>query len=347
MSASSPVPSMRVTSTPAASSRSATMSVVRVSAHDSSGWACRSRRSSTSSSVYLSTHRVDGRGGISGVGGWDRHRPSEVSSPSALDGIGRPCPVVGRHDEVRRDRGVELRRESTRRRMSSRIAATPGERRSRSASSSRTSAQVKSSCCPARLASSPASPRWSRCDSTCCQTSSTPSPVRPEQVTTGAAHSPRPCTSRRAPASSRAAVRASPSRSPSALFTAITSAISRMPFLMPCSWSPVRARVRNRNVSTIPATVISDWPTPTVSTSTDVVPRRLEHRHRLGGGAGDPAEGAGRGRGTDVGVGIGGERGHPGLVTEHRPAGADAGRVDSQDTDPLPRRRQPGAELAR
>ena len=87
-------------------------------------------------------------------------------------------------------------------------------------------------------------------------------------VTTGGAHSPLPRTSRRAPASSRAAARASSCRSPSALLTAITSAISRMPFLMPWSWSPVRARVRKRNVSTIPATVTSDWPTPTVSTST-------------------------------------------------------------------------------
>ena len=76
------------------------------------------------------------------------------------------------------------------------------------------------------------------------------------------------CTSRSAPDRSLAAARASSARSPSALFTAITSAISRMPFLIPCSWSPVRARVRNRNVSTIPATVTSDWPTPTVSTST-------------------------------------------------------------------------------
>ena len=41
---------------------------------------------------------------------------------------------------------------------------------------------------------------------------------------------------------------------------------------MPWSWSPVRARVRNRKVSTIPATVISDWPTPTVSTSTTSYP---------------------------------------------------------------------------
>ena len=41
---------------------------------------------------------------------------------------------------------------------------------------------------------------------------------------------------------------------------------------MPWSWSPVRARVRNRKVSTIPATVTSDWPTPTVSTSTTSYP---------------------------------------------------------------------------
>src|SRR3954452_21648839 len=52
----------------------------------------------------------------------------------------------------------------------------------------------------------------------------------------------------------------------------MTSAISRMPRLMPCSWSPVRAMVRNRNESTISATVISDWPTPTVSTRTTSYP---------------------------------------------------------------------------
>ena len=55
---------------------------------------------------------------------------------------------------------------------------------------------------------------------------------------------------------------------PSALFTAMTSAISRIPRLIPCSWSPVRASVRNRNESTISATAISDCPTPTVSTRT-------------------------------------------------------------------------------
>ena len=68
--------------------------------------------------------------------------------------------------------------------------------------------------------------------------------------------------------SSRAETRASPSLSPSALVMEITSASSRMPRLMPCSWSPVRATCRNRKVSTMPATATSDCPTPTVSTST-------------------------------------------------------------------------------
>ena len=70
------------------------------------------------------------------------------------------------------------------------------------------------------------------------------------------------------PPARAAAARAARSCWPSALFTAMTSASSRMPFLIPCSWSPVRAIVSSRNVSTIPATATSDWPTPTVSTST-------------------------------------------------------------------------------
>ena len=103
-----------------------------------------------------------------------------------------------------------------------------------------------------------------------------------EQVT----HRRRPLARARAPGAARRPARGRRpgprcSRSPSALLTAITSAISRMPFLMPCSWSPVRARVRNRKVSTIPATVTSDWPTPTVSTSTTSYAGRLEHQHRL------------------------------------------------------------------
>jgi len=75
---------------------------------------------------------------------------------------------------------------------------------------------------------------------------------------------------------------ASVSRSPSALFTAITSAISRIPFLMPWSWSPVRAMVKNKKVSTMPATVTSDWPTPTVSTRTTSQPAASSTRSACG-----------------------------------------------------------------
>ena len=71
---------------------------------------------------------------------------------------------------------------------------------------------------------------------------------------------------------------------------------------MPWSWSPVRARVRNRNVSTIPATVTSDWPTPTVSTSTTSYPAASSTVIACDGGPGDAAEGAGGRRGPDVGV---------------------------------------------
>jgi hypothetical protein len=41
-----------------------------------------------------------------------------------------------------------------------------------------------------------------------------------------------------------------------------------MPFLMPCSSSPAPASMSTRKKSTIEATAYSDWPTPTVSTST-------------------------------------------------------------------------------
>ena len=54
--------------------------------------------------------------------------------------------------------------------------------------------------------------------------------------------------------------------SPSALLTAIMSAISSKPFLMPCSSSPAPGSISTRKKSTMPATATSDWPTPTVST---------------------------------------------------------------------------------
>ena len=176
--------------------------------------------------------------------------------------------VVRREDPVGGHRAPAARRTARRRGSRRGSGRTPAEWRSRWSSSSRTSAQVKSSCWLARLPARPVGAEVLAVGEHPLPQVVDADVVQPEQVTTGGAHSPCPRTSRSAPASSRAAARASPSRSPSALLTAITSAISRMPFLMPCSWSPVRARVRNRNVSTIPATVTSDWPTPTVSTST-------------------------------------------------------------------------------
>src|SRR5690606_17066866 len=73
---------------------------------------------------------------------------------------------------------------------------------------------------------------------------------------------------------------------------------SRTPFLMPWSWSPVRAKVRNRKQSTISATVTSDWPTPTVSTSTTSNPaasmRIIVSRVARATPPNVPAEGEGR-----------------------------------------------------
>ncbi len=54
--------------------------------------------------------------------------------------------------------------------------------------------------------------------------------------------------------------------SPSALFTAMASAISIIPRLMPCSSSPAPEIISSRKKSTMECTAISDWPTPTVST---------------------------------------------------------------------------------
>ena len=79
----------------------------------------------------------------------------------------------------------------------------------------------------------------------------------------------------------------------------------------------------------------------------DVVRRRLEHRHRLHGGPGDAAEGAGGRRGPDEGVRVGGQPRHPGLVAEHRAAGADARRVDREHADPVALRRSAGCRAPR
>ncbi|PWC75614.1 hypothetical protein TSH64_12310 [Azospirillum sp. TSH64] len=49
--------------------------------------------------------------------------------------------------------------------------------------------------------------------------------------------------------------------------TTTRSANSTMPFLMPCSSSPPAGSSSSMNRSTMSATAVSDWPTPTVSTT--------------------------------------------------------------------------------
>lgn len=69
-----------------------------------------------------------------------------------------------------------------------------------------------------------------------------------------------------------AAARAAVAPAPSALLTAIMSASSMMPFLMPCNSSPALGSISTRKKSVRSATAVSDWPTPTVSTSTTSKP---------------------------------------------------------------------------
>ncbi len=75
-----------------------------------------------------------------------------------------------------------------------------------------------------------------------------------------------------------------------------------------------------------------------------VVPGGLEHQHRLGGGPGDAAQGARRRGGADVGVRVDGQRRHPGLVAQHRAAGAHRRRVDREHADPVAGGGQGGAQ---
>ena len=173
----------RRTRRPASSRRLAITPVVRSSAHDSSGWACRSRRSSISSSSsfsIVSAIRVLGEDMFSS--GYRRSSPAagpsikwtrrRVISPQlrGFDTFSRPIscqtaaiarlrqrarPVVRREDAVGghgrgelagQHGGADLRRGPRRPRA---------EWRSRCSSSSRTSAQVKSSCWSARLRGQP------------------------------------------------------------------------------------------------------------------------------------------------------------------------------------------------
>ncbi len=65
-----------------------------------------------------------------------------------------------------------------------------------------------------------------------------------------------------------ARARVAASGSMSALLMTTRSAISITPFLMACRSSPALGSCSSAKQSVMPATAVSDWPTPTVSTIT-------------------------------------------------------------------------------
>ena len=221
-SAISPVPPVRVTRQPASATCAAASSVVRLLAPRELGVGVQVAAEVDQLVGVLVDDGVDDARGVGhGLGvsrpGWVGWTCQEHEVSSGGSARARPVGVVRRQDPVGGHAGAAARRRARRRVPRRGAARTPGERRSRWASSSRTSAQVKSSCCSARLAASPSAPRCSRWREHLAPTPRAPRcPSSPEQVSTGGTQPTRRrrrCTSRSAPASSRAADRASCSRS--------------------------------------------------------------------------------------------------------------------------------------
>ena len=124
-------------------------------------------------------------------------------------------------------------------------------------------------------------------------------------------------------------------RSPSALLTTTRSASSMIPRLMPCSSSPPPGAISSTKQSTIAATATSDWPTPTVSTSTTSKPAAsqssIASRVRRATPPSVPPVGDGRTNAARPPH----ELAHAGLVAEDRSAAARARRVDREHRDPV------------
>ena len=141
-----------------------------------------------------------------------------------------------------------------------------------------------------------------------------------------------------------AAALASTTCVPSALLTAMTSASSRTPFLIPCRLSPARASVSSRNVSTMSATCTSDWPTPTVSTNTTSNPAAsttmIDSRVARVTPPSTPALGDGRMNARSSTA----SRDMRVLSPRMLPPGARGRRVDGEHGDAVAARRQLAAE---
>ena len=127
----------------------------------------------------------------------------------------------------------------------------------------------------------------------------------PETVTTGGAHSPLPRTSRSAPASSRAAARAS--SSPVAVGLVDRDDVGDLEDALLDALQLVAGAGQGQEEEGVDHPGHGDLGLADADglDQHHVVRRRLEHRHRLHRGAGDAAERAGRGRGPDEGVGVG------------------------------------------
>ena len=221
---------------------------------------------------------------------------------------------------------------------------TRGERRSRSASSSRTSAQVKSSCWRARLPASPSSPRCSRCPSTRC-----PHVVDADVGQARAGHDrwrPRSLAVHQPERAGQLAGRGPGLLLPVAVGLVDRDHVGDLEDALLDALQLVAGAGQGEEEEGVDHPGHGDLrlPDPDRLDQHHVVPRRLEHRHRLAGGPGDAAERAGGRRRPDVGVRVAGQLRHPGLVAEDRAAGADAGRVHREHADPVPVGGQPRAE---
>ncbi len=154
-----------------------------------------------------------------------------------------------------------------------------------------------------------------------------PSPVTAEQATASGAQPPG-CGANRCSAlrHSWSAMRAR-WRSVSALLIAMRSHISITPRFMPCSSSPAFGSSRRRKKSTIPRTVVSDCPTPTVSTSTFEYPAashsRIVSRVRRATPPREPPEGDGPNERQRIVR----ERAHARLIAEDASAREAAGGI--------------------
>ena len=113
------------------------------------------------------------------------------------------------------------------------------------------------------------------------------------------------------------------------------SASSTIPFLIACRSSPALGSWSSTKTSTMPATVVSDWPTPTVSTMITSKPAAshtsIASRVFSATPPSEPPEGDGRMNELRLAR----EPLHPRLVAQDRAAGDGAGRVHRQHRDPV------------